>query len=67
MKMQPTGSSRRESYIYAPTSRMNNTYLEKGTDTFEEMIKDIKLGLYAKKWAEDVYHPKLEILTLLVI
>ena len=49
MKMKPTGSSRRESYIYAPTSRMNNTYLEKGTDTFEDMIKDIKLGLYAKK------------------
>ena len=49
MNMKPTGSSRRESYIYAPTSRMNNTYLEKGTDTFENMIKDIKLGLYAKK------------------
>lgn len=49
MNMKPTGSSRRESYIYAPTSRMNNTYLEKGTDTFEDMIKDIKLGLYAKK------------------
>ena len=49
MKMKPTGSSRRESYIYAPTSRMNNTYLEKGADTFEDMIKDIKLGLYAKK------------------
>lgn len=49
MNMKPTGSSRRESYIYAPSSRMNNTYLEKGTDTFENMIKDIKLGLYAKK------------------
>ena len=49
MNMIPTGSSRRESYLYAPTSRMNNTYLEKGTDTFDDMIKDIKLGLYAKK------------------
>ena len=49
MKMIPTGSSRRESYLYAPTSRMNNTYLEKGDDSFEDMIKDIKLGLYAKK------------------
>lgn len=47
--MKPTGSSRRESYLYAPTSRMNNTYLVNGTDTFEDMIKDIKLGLYAKK------------------
>lgn len=49
MNMKPTGSSRRESYLYAPTSRMNNTYLVNGTDTFEDMIKDIKLGLYAKK------------------
>lgn len=49
LNMKPTGSSRRESYIYAPTSRMNNTYLDKGTDAFEDMIKDIKLGLYAKK------------------
>ena len=58
MKMQPTGSSRRESYIYAPTSRMNNTYLEKGTDTFEEMIKDIKLGLYAKKMGGGCVSPE---------
>lgn len=49
MKMEPTGSSRRESYLYAPTSRMNNTYLKNGTDSFDDMIKDIKLGLYAKK------------------
>lgn len=58
MKMQPTGSSRRESYIYAPTSRMNNTYLEKGSDTFEEMIKDIKLGLYAKKMGGGCVSPE---------
>lgn len=49
MMMKETGSSRRESYLYAPTSRMNNTYLEKGQDSFEDMIKGIKLGLYAKK------------------
>ena len=49
MKMNPTGSSRRESYLYAPTSRMNNTYLKNGTDSFDDMIKDIKLGLYAQK------------------
>ncbi len=49
MGKELTGSSRRESYLYAPTSRMNNTYLEKGKDSFEDMIKDIKLGLYAKR------------------
>ncbi len=46
MKMKYTGSSRRESYEYAPTSRMNNTYLVKGTDKIEDMIKSIDLGLY---------------------
>lgn len=49
MKQKTTGSGRRESYRYAPTSRMNNTYLLAGTDTFDEMIKDVKLGLYAVK------------------
>ena len=37
---------------------MNNTYLEKGTDTFEEMIKDIKLGLYAKKMGGGCVSPE---------
>lgn len=49
MKQTTTGSGRRESYLYAPTSRMNNTYLKAGNDTFEQMIQDIKLGLYAVK------------------
>lgn len=46
MKMNYTGSARRESYEYAPTSRMNNTYLAKGTDKIEDMIKSIDLGLF---------------------
>ena len=49
MKMQITGSGRRESYLYAPTSRMNNTFLSKGTDKLDDMIKSIDLGLYAAK------------------
>ena len=48
MNMKLTGSGRRESYRYAPTSRMNNTYLLPGTDTLKDMLKSIKLGLYAK-------------------
>lgn len=47
MKHEITSSSRRESYKYAPTSRMSNTYLSKGTLTIEEMIQSIKYGLYA--------------------
>lgn len=49
LNMNITGSGRRESYLFPPTSRMNNTYLAPGTDTLDDMIKSINLGLYAKK------------------
>ena len=44
-----TGSSRRESYKFAPTSRMTNTYIANGESTPEEVIADTEFGLYAKK------------------
>ena len=47
LKMDLTGSSRRESYRFAPVSRMNNTYLKPGNDKIEDMIKSIDFGLYA--------------------
>jgi len=49
MKMEPTGSARRQSYKYSPTSRMNSTYIAPGKDKPEDIIKDTKFGLYAKK------------------
>jgi TldD protein len=49
MKMEPTGSGRRQSYKFSPTSRMNSTYIAPGTDKFEDIIKDTKYGLFAKK------------------
>lgn len=48
MKMDITGSSRRQSYKYAPTSRMTNTYILDGKDNFEEMVSSIENGVYAK-------------------
>lgn len=48
MKQEITGSGRRESYKYAVTSRMNNTYLKPGKDTLDNMIRSILYGLYAK-------------------
>jgi len=48
MKMDITGSSRRQSYKYAPTSRMTNTYILNGTDKFDDMIASIEYGIYAK-------------------
>ena len=49
MGMAPTGSGRRESYAYAPTSRMRNTYIAAGQDDEREMIATMGDGLYAKK------------------
>lgn len=43
-----TGSGRRESYKYAPTSRMRNTFIAPGDTSLESMIADIDFGIYAK-------------------
>jgi TldD protein len=44
-----TGSARRESYKYAPVSRMRNTYIAAGESTLEQMLAGIDDGLYAPK------------------
>lgn len=49
MGMESTGSGRRESYRFAPTSRMTNTFIANGTSTREEIIANTEYGLYAKK------------------
>jgi len=49
MNMEATGSSRRQSYKFQPTSRMTNTYIAAGDDKAEDIIKSIEDGLYAKK------------------
>jgi TldD protein len=47
--MAPTGSGRRQNYKFAPTSRMNSTYIAPGKDKVEDIIADTKYGLFAKK------------------
>jgi len=49
MNEKPTGSGRRQSYKFPPTSRMSNTYIAAGTDKEEDIIKGTEFGLYAKK------------------
>ena len=49
MNMESTGSSRRQSYKYQPTSRMNNTYIANGKSSAEDIIGNTEYGLYAKK------------------
>lgn len=49
MNMPITGSGRRQGYMYAPTSRMRNTYIAAGNDDDDEIIATMGDGLYAKK------------------
>lgn len=44
-----TGSGRRQSYRFAPASRMRNTYIANGNDKFDDMIGSIDEGIYAAK------------------
>lgn len=57
MDMKPTGSSRRESYRYAPTSRMTNTFIAAGKDTNSDIISSTNYGLYAKKMGGGSVNP----------
>ena len=55
--MERTGSARRESYKFAPVSRMRNTFIDNGTDSFEDMIASIDFGLFAKKMGGGSVNP----------
>lgn len=57
MQMPSTSSSRRESYKWESVSRMTNTFIAEGEDEFEDMIKDIKFGLYAKNMGGGSVNP----------
>lgn len=57
MGMEANGSSRRQGYRWAPTSRMSNTYIDNGTDKNEDIIKSIEYGLYAKSMGGGSVNP----------
>jgi len=46
--MVPNGGARAQSFADRPLVRMSNTFIESGDWSFEEMVEDIKLGVYAK-------------------
>jgi TldD protein len=50
MGEKPTGNARAISYRYPPIVRMTNTYIEPGQASFDDIIADIKEGVYAKNW-----------------
>ena len=47
MGEQPTGNARAINYRHPPIVRMTNTAIAPGMTSFEEMISDIQLGIYA--------------------
>ncbi len=47
MGERASGNARAINYRFAPIVRMTNTAIDNGTTPFEEMIKDIELGIYA--------------------
>ena len=50
MKEEPTGNARAISYRYPPIVRMTNTYIEPGAASFDDIISEIKEGVYARNW-----------------
>ncbi len=50
MNEKPTGNARAISYRYPPIVRMTNTYIEPGVASFDDIIGDIREGVYAKNW-----------------
>jgi TldD protein len=50
MGEKPTGNARALNYAYPPIVRMTNTYIEPGNISFEDIIGDIKEGIYARDW-----------------
>ncbi len=57
MDLPITGNARRESYKFAPTSRMTNTFIAQGNHSLNEMISSIDTGLYCKTMGGGCVHP----------
>jgi len=57
MGMPSTGSSRRQDYTFAPTSRMRNTFIAPGNDDEGEIIATCPDGLYAKSMGGGSVNP----------
>ncbi|KMK68329.1 metalloprotease TldD [Puniceibacterium sp. IMCC21224] len=47
MGVTPTGNGRRESYAHTPMPRMTNTYMLGGTSDPQDIVADLKDGIYA--------------------
>jgi TldD protein len=50
MRERVTGNARAIDYRFPPIVRMTNTYIEPGQMMFDDLIADVKEGVYAKNW-----------------
>ncbi|TAK27187.1 MAG: TldD/PmbA family protein [Chloroflexota bacterium] len=50
MGEKPTGNARAINYRHEPIVRMTNTYIEPGSLSFDDLIADIKEGIYARSY-----------------
>jgi TldD protein len=48
-KVEPTGNGRRESFEHYPLPRMRNTYMLAGDASPQDVIKNVKNGIYVEK------------------
>ncbi len=50
MGEKPTGNARALDYRFPPIVRMTNTYIEPGEASFEDLLNEVKDGVYVKNW-----------------
>ena len=50
MGEMPTGNARAITSQFPPIVRMTNTFIEPGSATFEEIVSEIKEGIYVRNW-----------------
>jgi len=50
MGEKPTGNARALDYRFPPIVRMTNTYIEPQQASFEELLSEVKDGVYVKNW-----------------
>jgi TldD protein len=48
LNLVPNGGARAQGYHFRPIPRMSNTYIAPGDYSFDELIEDIKTGIYVK-------------------
>lgn len=51
MGIKQTGNGRRQSFRHIPVPRMSNTYIDRGNENPQSILKSVNRGIYAKEFA----------------